>query len=332
MSLWMVRAGAHGEQEQGAIDNDVITIGWNELANLSQFDTRNDLKKAFMKAHPSAKKNAMANEVGQVWRFANEIKKGDLVALPLKRQSAIAIGRVTGDYEYKKIDENILHIRSVDWLKTIPRSAFEQGILYSFGAFMTVCRITRYDAENKVKKLIQLEDYSVEEEDIEISTPETIDVEQAARDRVVKYIGAKYKGHGLSRIIDAILKAQGYITRSSSPGPDGGVDILAAAGPLGLDKPWLCVQVKSSSGQTDVKILRELQGVMARVKADQGLLISWGGFSKECIKEASDAFFSVKLWDQGALIEQIFKYYNEFDSELKAELPLKQIWMLVPEE
>jgi restriction system protein len=71
---------------------------------------------------------------------------------------------------------------------------------------------------------------------------------------------------------------------------------------------------------------------MARVKADQGLLISWGGFSKECIKEASDAFFSVKLWDQGALIEQIFKYYDEFDSELKAELPLKQIWMLVQEE
>lgn len=69
-----------------------------------------------------------------------------------------------------------------------------------------------------------------------------------------------------------------------------------------------------------------------RVKAEQGLLISWGGFSKECEKEARDAFFYVKLWDQGALIEEIFKYYEKFDSELRAELPLKQIWMLVPED
>lgn len=332
MSLWMVRAGAHGEQEQGALDNNVVTIGWNELSDLARFENRNELKKAFLTAHPSAKRNKVANEVGQIWRFTNEIEKGDLVGLPLKRQSAIAIGKITGDYEYKKIDEGIIHIRSVDWLKTIPRSAFEPGILYSFGAFMTICRITRYDAENKVKRLLQLEDYPIKDEDLDITTPQAVDIEEVARDQVVKFIGAKYKGHGLARIVDAILKAQGYITRSSSPGADGGVDILAAAGPLGLDKPWLCIQVKSSSSQTDVKVLRELQGVMARVKADQGLLISWGGFNKDCIKEASDAFFSVKLWDQGALIGQIFEYYNKFDSELKAELPLKQIWMPVPEE
>ena len=35
MTLWLVRAGAHGEQEQGAYDNSIVTIGWNDLPNLS---------------------------------------------------------------------------------------------------------------------------------------------------------------------------------------------------------------------------------------------------------------------------------------------------------
>jgi len=332
MSLWMVRAGGRGENEQVALDNNVVTIGWNELGDLSKFKNKADLQKAFITVHPEANKHRVTNEVGQVWRFAKEIKIGDLVALPLKKQSAIAFGRITGDYEHKTITPDVKHIRQVEWSKNIPRSAFEQGILYSFGAFMTVCRIKRYDAENKVIAILKKDEYDEIEIQTNESSEEEFDLEEASRDQVVKYIGSKFKGHGLSRLVEAILKAQGYVTRNSSPGPDGGIDILAGAGPLGLDKPWLCVQVKSSSSQTDVRVLRELQGVLSKVKAEQGLLISWGGFNNACIREAKDAFFSIKLWDQGALIEELFKYYETFDDEIKAELSLKRIWVLVPEE
>ena len=43
------------------------------------------------------------------------IKKGDLVALPLKTQSSIVIGEVTGDYEFKEYTPNIKHTHSVKW-------------------------------------------------------------------------------------------------------------------------------------------------------------------------------------------------------------------------
>jgi restriction system protein len=90
--------------------------------------------------------------------------------------------------------------------------------------------------------------------------------------------------------------------------------------------------VKSSSSAIDVKVLRELQGVVSKVRASQGLLVSWGGFTTQALQEARDAFFSIRLWDQGALLDEIFKYYERFDDELKAELPLKRIWGLVIEE
>lgn len=330
MGLWLVRAGKHGEQELGALEKSVVTIGWNDLPDLSNIKSRESLEELYLKIYPNKKKMQAANEVGQIWRFVNEIQKEDLVALPLKTQSAIAIGRVEGNYEYVELIDNIKHIRRVKWLKTIPRSAFEQDILYSLGAFMTVCQIERNDAENRVKKILQKGE--IAEVAVKAEIEEVTDVEEYAKDLIKKHIGAKFKGHNLARLVEAILQAQGYVTKSSPPGPDGGVDILAAAGHLGFDKPRVCVQVKSASSSVDVKVLRELRGVMSKVSAEQGLLVAWGGFTSQTLQEAKDAFFSIRLWDQGALLEEIFKYYERFNDELKAELPLKRIWGLVLEE
>jgi len=334
MSLWMVRAGKYGEREQEAIQNNLVTIGWNDFSDLTQYTTKESLIKEYSKLFPDANRGKIGNHVGQIWRFVHEIHKGDLVALPLKTQSAISIGKIEGDYEFKEISPDIKHIRRVKWLKTIPRSTFDQNILYSFGAFMAVCKIEREDAEQKVKKLLQLKESDSDRvlQPEESQDVEEIDVEGYAKDQIIKHIGTKFKGHNLARLVDAILKAQGYNTTVSPPGPDGGVDILAAAGPLGFSSPKVCVQVKSSSGSVDVRVMRELQGVMTRVKADQGLLVSWGGFTIAAMQEARESFFSLRLWDQGALLEEVFKYFDRFDDELKTELPLKRIWGLVSEE
>ncbi len=71
---------------------------------------------------------------------------------------------------------------------------------------------------------------------------------------------------------------------------------------------------------------------MQRVNAKQGLLVTWGGFTKDSIQEAKNDFFSMRLWDQVALLNEMVKYYEQFEDELKAELPLKRIWTLVEEE
>ncbi|HDM36271.1 MAG TPA: restriction endonuclease [Candidatus Syntrophoarchaeum butanivorans] len=330
MSLWMVRAGKHGEQEAVALNENVVTIGWNELPDLSGVSTKDELEELYWRTYPDAKKMQAVNEIGQIWRFIHEIKKGDLVALPLKTQSAVAIGRVEGDYKYKELAENVKHIRSVKWLKTIARSAFDQDLLYSLGAFMTVCGIKRNNAEERIKVLLEKE--ATTEPVDTFPEEEVIDIETYAKDQITKYIGRKFKGHNLARLVDAILKAQGYTTKVSSPGPDGGVDILASGGPLGFDHPRICIQVKSSSSPVDVRILRELRGVMSKVKSDQGLLVSWAGFTNRAIQEARDDFFTIRLWDSGDLLDAIFKYYEKFDDELKAELPLKRIWALVLED
>lgn len=51
-------------------------------------------------------------------------------------------------------------------------------------------------------------------------------------------------------------------------GKDGGIDVLAGAGVLGMDNPKLCVQVKLMQKPADVKTARELTAVANDVKAD----------------------------------------------------------------
>ncbi|MET3575510.1 restriction endonuclease [Bhargavaea ullalensis] len=335
MTLWLVRAGKNGEQEESALTNNVAVIGWEELPDLSSITTRENLRELFEQTYPESKKNTTSNKVGQIWTFTNRIKKGDLVVLPLKHSSAVAVGVVKGPYSYRiDIAPNIRHTLPVDWLNTeIPRTAFDQDILYSLGAFMTVCQIQRNNAEERIRRVAFGKGTSSTTDTTPMGTDEEqIDIEQAARDQILDYINRKFKGHNLTRLIEAILEAEGYITMQSDPGPDGGVDILAGSGPMGFDSPRICVQVKSSQSPVDVTVFRALQGSLNSFNADRGLLVSWGGFTRSVLSEARRHYFSIRLWDSGEVIEALLKNYSVLPDTLQAELPLKRVWSLVQEE
>ena len=156
-------------------------------------------------------------------------------------------------------------------------------------------------------------------------------LEDLANDQLAKYIIRKFKGDKLELLVEAILKAQGYTTYRSPTGPDKGVDILASQGSLGFGSPKICVQVKSSDSPLDRPTLDQLVGTMQRVKADQGLLVSWGGFKDSVEKERANHFFSVRFWNQNDLIEELQNSYYKLDDEIKADLPLKRIWVVASE-
>jgi len=334
MTLWLVRAGRHGEREQVALQHGVALIGWHELDfDLSRVGSRDELKSEMAKVYAAKTERTINNWATQVWTFVKEIQKGDLVVLPLKVQSGIAIGRVTGGYEYRKdMPSDAHHVHPVEWLKTLPRTAFDQDLLYSFGAYMTVCQVQRNDAERRVQTILEGKKVVVAKGPQPEEMAES-DIEQIAHDEIAKYISQKFKGHDLATLVEAILQAQGYkVTERSKPGPDGGVDILAGRGQFGFDSPKICVQVKSQDSALDVTALRSLKGLLQDFGADNGLLVSWGGFTGKLLDEARRSFFNIRLWDQGRLVDALLENYERVPDEVQAELPLKRIWTLVREE
>jgi restriction system protein len=345
MAVWLIRAGSHGEYELKFIQENRVYVTWDNLdLDLAKLGQRAELTDAMTQRYPDTKPKAIANWVSQVWPFAHEIKKSDLVVLPLKTQRAIQIGEVSGDYHFEPGGPNpFFHWRPVKWIaEAVPRAHFGKDLLNTFGAFMTICRVQRNNAEARIaamrangwkpESITAITKAPVVGDDESALETEDTDLEEAARDQIAQLITARFKGHGLTRLVEGILKAQGYITYRSPEGADGGADILAGAGPLGFGAPRLCVEVKSESSPIDRPTVDKLLGAVTKFGAQEGLFVSWSGFKPNVQKELATSFFRVRLWTQKELLEALFVHYDHLDDDLKAELPLKRIWTVAIQE
>ena len=343
MALWLMRAGKHGENEKKFLGENRIYLTWNKLSHdLSALENRRQLREILKETFPNASNYRIGSHLGQIWAFSQVMKKDDWIVLPSKLKPAIHVARMKGDYTFDDAAEvPFCHYRDVEWIvQDVPRTNFDQDLLYSFSAFKTICQIRRNDAEQRIHEMAMNEWKSSgvksneredgEEEEGDTSEPDEIleDIAEAARDQIGKLIIARFKGHGMARLVDAVLRARGYSTFLSPEGPDKGIDILAAPEPMGFGEPRICVQVKSGDSPLDRPTLDQLIGAMSKVKATHGLLVSWGGFKSSVDREEATQFFQVRLWDQGDLISQVLTYYDKLDEEIRTELPLKRIWVV----
>jgi restriction system protein len=79
-------------------------------------------------------------------------------------------------------------------------------------------------------------------------------------------------------LVGEAYRRQGYfVLENSSDGPDGGVDLR-----LRKDDELVLVQCKHWKAQkVNVKIIRELYGIMASRKANRGIVVTYGSFTQE---------------------------------------------------
>jgi restriction system protein len=261
------------------------------------------------------KDGTLRNWEAQLWAFAKRIQPGDIIALPRKRSSTIAFGHVTGPYRYvADAPTGTNHQIPVEWITTdLQRTRIDKDLLHSFGSAMTVFQVRRNNAEQRIRQLllgkITATPHEATVAAIEELPDETesLDIERVAQDEIIQRIGARFRGHELEGLVEAVLQAQGFTTERTPVGADGGVDIVGGKGPLGLDVPRICVQVKSSDDPADVTVLRQMQGVLSTFGADVGLIVSWGGFKRSVEQEARRHFFRMRLWDADDLLEAVLE-------------------------
>lgn len=126
MKFWLIKAAGTLEDEELILENSVITIGWVEFPDLSSIKNEVQVKKIMLEKYPGMQETRSSAWAREINSFITKIKKGDLVAVPLKTRNEMLIGKVTGDYEYRQLSNFISHIRSVRWLKTLPKGDFEE--------------------------------------------------------------------------------------------------------------------------------------------------------------------------------------------------------------
>jgi len=126
MRFWLLKAAGTLEDEELILEYSMITIGWAELPDLSSVRNEAQVKKIMLDKYPGMQDERSSAWAEEIYSFITRMKKGDLVAVPLKTRNEMLTGKVTGDYEYRQISDFIRHIRSVSWLKMVPKGDFEE--------------------------------------------------------------------------------------------------------------------------------------------------------------------------------------------------------------
>lgn len=336
--FWTVRAGKSGERTAWCFANSLVGGGWTEIPDLTGVKTKEEIAKLASELYQGSK-HVVANYTGQLWRLRFGIKVGDYVVLPVRSTSQVAIGKVVKGYHYLKDEEDYSrrHVLGVEWLRTdIPRSAFKQDLLYQMGSALTIFQLANDDAPYRLEQILSgksdpgsREGHNQTESGESFSDSVSLDIEYIAESSIAKIIEEDFKGHDLSELITALLTAEGYVCRNSPAGPDGGVDILAGKGPLGMDSPRLVVQVKSQSSAVSDGVLQQLNGAVIRFKADQALLVALKGVTPQASRYLATEYFTMRLWEMSDVLSAVYEHYGTLPEEIKAKIPLKQIWIPV---
>ncbi len=136
-TIWVVRAGRGRAPRERVCRPNCAAIGWGDVGDLSG-RVRAALTRAVRDHYPEQR--SAGGTAGILWRFANEMRPGDLVITPDSETRELHVGEVTGDYEHRDPApiEAYPHVRPVAWREHFSRDLLPRRLLYTLGGLGAV--------------------------------------------------------------------------------------------------------------------------------------------------------------------------------------------------
>jgi restriction system protein len=175
---------------------------------------------------------------------------------------------------------------------------------------------------------------AVDDSDDEEATDEEIDSavsleddEDAARAEILDFL-AKMPPYDFQTCCAKLVQALGHeIAWISPPGPDGGLDFVAFADPIGATGRRVKGQAKRQQSKQDVG---DVGAFLSKLKGDDvGVFIALGGFTRNAEMEARAYERRCVLLDGADFVRLWIEHHDHLDEEAKALLRLRPVWRLV---
>ncbi|GGN08375.1 restriction endonuclease [Halarchaeum nitratireducens] len=322
---FMVRAGNDNELVEEFESRSLVAVGWKELGDVSDIRSYEDMKIRFNSTDEYSQHNSrrLAQNAGQVNRFALEMKEGHLVLSYDKTEREYLIGEVTSGYEWKPGDHppGYPHVRRVEWKDTVSRDEFTTSTKNTLGSTLTVFSLD--DCIDEITDVLSGETPD-ESEDEEDTVPFVDEVENQA-DELISDILANMDPFVFEELVAAVLRAMGYHAKKTRDSQDRGIDVVAHPDSLGFEEPYIKAQVKRQQKKVGSPDMRAFTGTLGN--GERGLFVSTGGYTSEAQDAARNAEQRVTLIDRDEFIDLLIQHYDDLESEYQATVPLKQIYI-----
>lgn len=159
---WLYSPGDGASCWEEFCDAGIMGIGWDEIGDLSAFNSKSEIKQA-MKDRINAAKS-YKNDAHATWQFVNEMKPGDIVFAKKGMHQIIGRGVVESDYEFDSSRTRYKNIRTVKWTDKGEWAHPGQAVM------KTLTDITAYtDYVTKLNALFQDDSKNDVEEPMEIA-------------------------------------------------------------------------------------------------------------------------------------------------------------------
>lgn len=321
----MIRAGEGGRLVED-FEKGFVAIGWRDMGDFSNLKSKEQVAAAFEAIYPDRKPSKKAKSVGVINKFLNIIQVGDIAVTYDPSTREYLVGEITGNYEYSPdtVGDHP-HIRRATWRGRVSRDDLKTSSKNSLGSLLTLFALKPPLVEDllgvlegKPREAAQPLEPAEEEEGVSKE-----DVVNQSKELIKDLITA-LDAEEMEELVAAILRAMGFRARVSPKGPDRGVDVIASPDGLGLQEPRIKAEVKHRSGSMGSQAIRSFIGALR--PGDRGIYVSSGGFSREARYEAERANIPVSLVDIDELASLVVDYYEDFDLDGKALIPLVRIY------
>ncbi|MGO2514820.1 MAG: restriction endonuclease [Corynebacterium variabile] len=324
------------------MDEGFISIGWDGLGDLTQIRRgREGLKKALTALEPEASPQSIAGQAGVLFRFAHEMKVGDIVVAPYRPDSTINIGGVTGAYSFEADAPTHRHCRRVRWVKTeLLRAVFPQSALYELGSALTLFQVKRHTTEVRTVMAADTDDADAIAEavdtlpgraslddidDQEQEQPRASQIERHTRDFVLDVLSSRIKPQQFEELCAVLLRAIGYEARVTQYSQDGGIDVIAHKDPFGIEPPLIkaqCKQKVSTIGSPEVNQLIGAQG-----NGELCLFFTLGTYSRDALAIERQRT-GLRLLTGEDIVTLIVDNYDRLPERWRRAIPLTTVLVI----
>ncbi len=326
--LWGIH---NNEKSLDLIGGGFISVGWEELGDLSQIQVdREELKLRLAATYPTAKPGAIPIWAGLLWRFIREMQVGDYVVSPRKADRTLSFGVIDSDFYVEPGADLHPNRRRAKWIETgVSRDEFSQSALNEIGSALTLFRVKTNANEflqhfSVVDAGPAIEAQPDAEVELAEDEPNAERVDTYSRDFVVDVL-RHMDPYRFEHFIAGLMQAMGYRASATVASGDGGVDVIASRDALAIEPPIIKVQCKRMTSTIGAPDVQRLAGALAHGGSELGLFVTLGTYSADAL-HLERTRQDLRLVNGKQLIDLVFEHYEALDAEWKRLLPLRHVY------